>query len=105
MQGLRHPMNENGSISLLTFELYLSGCMSLKEKRSIIQPILARLHKEFNISISEIAYQDRWEMARLGCVVVSNDGRYNQKILAEVLNYLSAHFLKVEVIQSQIESR
>jgi len=98
-------MNENGSISYLTLDLILSGCRSLKEKRSILSPMISRLRKEFNVSVAEIGFQDKWDQARLGCGVVSNDGKYNQKVLAEILNYVTAHFLDVEVDEFHIESR
>ncbi len=98
-------MNENGSVSLLTLELDLAGCKSLKEKRGILQPLISRLHRQFNISISEIGFQDKWDRSLLACAVVSNDGRYNQELLAAVVNYISAHFLTVEVVGYRIESR
>lgn len=98
-------MNENGSLSLLTLELEIPGCKSLKEKRSILQPFIAHLRKAFNVSVSEIAHQDSWDRAGLGLAIVSNDGRYNQKVLAEILNFISEHFVNVNVVQSNIESR
>ncbi len=98
-------MNENGSLSLLTLELEIPGCKSLKEKRSILQPLIAHLRKLFNVSVSEIAHQDSWDRAGLGLTIVSNDGRYNQKVLAEILNFISEHFVNVNVVQSNIESR
>ena len=98
-------MNENGSVSLLTLQLDIPGCKSLKEKRSILQPLIAHLRKAFNVSVSEIAHQDSWDQAGLGVAIVSNDGRYNQKVLAEILNVISEHFVNVTVVQSKIESR
>jgi uncharacterized protein YlxP (DUF503 family) len=98
-------MNENGSISFLTLELEIPGCKSLKEKRSILQPLIAHLRKAFNVSVSEIAHQDSWDQAGLGVVIVSNDGRYNQKVMAEILNIISSHYLNINVVQSKIESR
>ena len=98
-------MNENGSVSLLTIELDIPGCKSLKEKRGILQPLIAHLRKAFNVSVSEIAHQDSWDRVELGVAIVSNDGRYNQKVFAEILNIISEHFVNVTVVQSKIESR
>jgi uncharacterized protein len=46
------------TVGILTLTLYLPDCHSLKEKRRLIKPILARLHKEFNISVVEYGHQD-----------------------------------------------
>jgi uncharacterized protein len=52
-------------VSLLTLKLTLPGCGSLKQKRSLLSPILARLHKEFNLSVAEIGLQDFWKQPHL----------------------------------------
>jgi uncharacterized protein len=36
-------------IGQLTIYLHLPGCASLKEKRGRLKPLLARLHREFNL--------------------------------------------------------
>jgi uncharacterized protein YlxP (DUF503 family) len=40
------------SIGILTLEIQLPGCKSLKEKRSRLKPLIARLHREFNVSVA-----------------------------------------------------
>ncbi len=46
------------SIATLTIHLHLPICSSLKEKRGRIKPLIARLHREFNISVAEMDLQD-----------------------------------------------
>jgi uncharacterized protein YlxP (DUF503 family) len=58
------------AVGLLTLHFHLPGCASLKEKRSRIKPILARLHREFNVSAAELARQDAWQEAVLACALV-----------------------------------
>jgi Protein of unknown function (DUF503) len=55
------------SIGVLTLQLQLPGCKSLKEKRSRLKPLIARLHREFNISVAEVSHQDIWDEATIGC--------------------------------------
>ncbi len=38
------------SLGLLTLNIQLPGCTSLKETRGRLKPLLARLHREFGIS-------------------------------------------------------
>lgn len=91
------------TISLLTLHFRLPGCTSLKEKRSKIKPILARLHREFNVSTAELGLQDVWQEAVLGCVTVSSDAVQNQRLLQGVLEYTEQHWPDLEVSDHRIE--
>ena len=91
------------SIGILTLHLLLPGCTSLKEKRSRIKPALARLHREFNVSVAEVDRMDMWQEAVFQCVMVSNDRDYTQKALQSVVDFLSGHFPDLEILNDQIE--
>lgn len=91
------------SIGLLTLHLFLPGCTSLKEKRSLIKPILARLHREFNISVAEVERQDMWQEAVLACAMVSNDHDYTQRALQAVKDFLPGHWPDLEILEFHIE--
>ncbi|HQL39974.1 MAG TPA: DUF503 domain-containing protein, partial [Anaerolineaceae bacterium] len=79
------------------------GCHSLKEKRSQLQPILARLHRDFNISAAETDLQDRWQESVIACAIISNDSSHNQRVLQQVLDSVEQTWLNVEVIDHCIE--
>jgi len=91
------------SIGLLTLHLRLPGCSSLKEKRSRLKPLLARLHREFNISAAEIDFLDAWHESLIACAVVSNDIRQNQRLLQHIIDWVVRDWPDVDVIAEQIE--
>lgn len=91
------------SIGLLTLHLQLPGCNSLKEKRSIIKPILARLHREFNVSAAEVDRHDAWREAVLACVLVSSDPTQTMRVLQQVLEYVEKNWPDAPVLDQQIE--
>jgi uncharacterized protein len=91
------------SLGLLTLEIELPGCSSLKEKRSRLKPLLARLHKEFNISTAEIGRLDAWQKAVLGCALLSNDPAYTQRALAEIPRWIERNWLDVSLIEDRLE--
>jgi uncharacterized protein YlxP (DUF503 family) len=91
------------SIGLLTLHLFLPGCTSLKEKRGRIQPILARLHKEFNISAAEIEQQDSWQHAVIACALVSNDHGYTQRVLNKVARFVELTWPDENVVNQKLE--
>jgi uncharacterized protein YlxP (DUF503 family) len=91
------------SIGLLTLHLFIPGCTSLKEKRSHIRPVLARLHREFNVSTAEVDLLDKWHEAVLACVLVSNDHDYTQRAMATVKNFFAGHWPDLEILDFHIE--
>ena len=60
-------------VGILTLHLHLPGCASLKEKRGRIKPLLARLHRQFNLSVAELGLQDKWQETIISCGMVGND--------------------------------
>lgn len=92
------------SIGLLTLLLELPGCSSLKEKRSQVKPLLARLHREFNVSAAEVDHLDRWQSTLIACVLVSNDARHNQQVLQQVVDFIETNFPNLPVQQQRIEN-
>ena len=78
-------------------------CASLKEKRSQLKPFLTRLQREFNVSVAELDYQDRWQEALIGCAYISNSGSHTQRSLQKVVSWIESHYPHLLIIQDQIE--
>lgn len=91
------------SIGVLTLHIKLPGCASLKEKRSRLKPLLARLHREFNISVAEIDYQDIWQDALLVCALVSNQNSHTQRSLQKIIRWLETQWPDVSLVDDHIE--
>ena len=68
-------------VGLMTWELHLNGCRSLKDKRRILKSLKDRLHSRFNVSVAETAHQDLWQRAELTCSVVATDRRHAESVL------------------------
>jgi uncharacterized protein YlxP (DUF503 family) len=84
-------------------EIQLPGCGSLKEKRSRLKPLLARLHREFNVSAAEIGKNDAWQETILACALVSNDSAYTQRALQQVARWVETHWPDVTLAGEHIE--
>jgi hypothetical protein len=91
------------TIGLLSLRLEIPGCMSLKEKRSRLKPLLIRLHREFNVSIAEIGCLDTWQEAFVGCVMVSNNTAFTQRALEQVVGWVENSWPDLQIIDHQIE--
>ena len=90
-------------VGLLTLYLELPGCASLKEKRSRLKPLLARLHREFNISVAELERQDAWRETVIACALVSNDVGHTQRSLQVVVDWVEKNWPDASLIDNYLE--
>jgi len=90
-------------IGVLTLTLSLPGCRSLKEKRSRLKPLLARLHKEFNVSTAEVEANDVWGTAVVACALVSTASGHAQRRLAKVEAWVEGYWGDVTIVDAQVE--
>jgi uncharacterized protein len=73
------------ALGLLTFEVQLSYTHSLKEKRAVLQSLLNRLRRRFNVAVAEMDHQDVWQRALVGVVSISSSESLLESALREVL--------------------
>ncbi len=90
-------------VGLLTIHLSFPGCSSLKEKRSRLKPVLARLHREFNVAVAEMDLQDHWREAVIACAMVSSDAVLLQKMSAQVISYIETTWPDENIQNSSLE--
>ena len=91
------------AIGVLILQVQLPGCKSLKEKRGRIKPLLARLHREFNLSVAELDRQDIWDEASIGCVMISNQHKFTESSLQSVISWVNKNWPDVTLIDDHIE--
>lgn len=80
-------------IGIVTWELHLNGCRSLKEKRRVLKSLKDRLHDRFNVSVAETNHQDRWQRAELSCCVIANERRHAESVLTSADEFVSRDHL------------
>ncbi len=90
------------NVVALTLELHLPGCASLKEKRGRLKPLLAALHRQFNVSAAEIDRQDAHRAAVIACVVVSNSNRHGEQLLAGIPSWLEQLRPDLQIVDQQV---
>ena len=76
---------------------------SLKGKRQVVKPIVARIRNKFNVSVAEVDNLDRWQLATLGICCVSNDSRYTNEVLSRVVTFVINSRFEVEILDYEIE--
>lgn len=69
-------------VGSLELDLLLGDVHSLKEKRSLVRPLVAELRRRFEVAVAEVDHLDLHRRAGIGVAVVSAD----QAHLTEVLD-------------------
>ena len=89
-------------IGICTLHLRLLESRSLKEKRRVIKSIKDIIRNKFNVSIAEIERLDQWQWATLGVACVSNDAKFTNSILSNIVDFINGAHM-VELVDYEIE--
>lgn len=89
-------------VGILKFALVISDAQSLKEKRKVVKSIIVRIKNKFNVSIAEVGYNEKWQIAELGICVAGNDRRFINSTIDHILSYLDSMYAG-EIIKPNIE--
>jgi uncharacterized protein len=68
-------------VGTLYVDLLLGDVHSLKQKRSVIRPIVAELQRKYAVSVAEVAEQDLYRRTRIGLAAVSGDAGHLTDVL------------------------
>lgn len=65
----------------LALDLLLGDVRSLKQKRSVVRPVVAGLRRTFEVSAAEVGDQDLYRRALVGVSVVAADAGHCREVL------------------------
>lgn len=84
----------------LRLDLLLGDVHSLKEKRSVVRPVVAELRRRFEVSAAEVGHLDLHRRALVGVAVVSADGAHVREVL-DACERLVASRPELEVLSAR----
>jgi uncharacterized protein YlxP (DUF503 family) len=87
-------------VGVVRFELHVPSAHSLKEKRSVIKPIVEGAKRRFGVAAAEVAHQDAWQRADLGVAAVAASAGHVEEVLDEVERFVWSH-PEVEVLSAE----
>jgi uncharacterized protein len=70
-------------IGSLRLDLLLGDVRSLKQKRSVVRPVVAELRRRFDVAVAESGNLDLHRRAEVGVAVVAADSGHCAEVLAE----------------------
>ncbi|UHA59251.1 DUF503 family protein [Metabacillus litoralis] len=77
-------------IGYVDCECMIYDTQSLKEKRAVLQRVLSRIKQKYNVSISEIDFQDTWQRTKFGIVAITSSKVSTEKELNHVLSFIDS---------------
>jgi len=90
------------AIGLLTLELKLEHCHSLKDKRHWVRGLKDRLRHAHNVAVSEVADQDLWQSSII-CAITVSPSRQRAAQVLEAAEAASAAFLGPYLVSATID--
>jgi hypothetical protein len=92
-------------IGACTLHLYLPGITSLKEKRSVLKPLLHQLRRQFEIAAAEIDHHDVWQTSDIALVAVATEAGYVYAVLEKAVHWVEDHCSQIQVVDWEMELR
>ena len=77
-----------GTVAL---DLLLGDIHSLKEKRSVVRPIVAELRRTFKCAAAEAGHLDLHRRALIGVAVVAAQAAHCQEVLDDAIRLVEGH--------------
>lgn len=89
-------------IGALQLKLHFPVPQSLKEKRFILQSLLARFRQRFNAGIAELEGMDLWQTSVLATVCVGRERRKVEQLMEEMVHFFDQE-KEAQVLDQQRE--
>ncbi|NMN99756.1 DUF503 domain-containing protein [Gordonia sp. TBRC 11910] len=83
-------------IGWIEFDVLLGDVHSLKEKRSVIRPVIAEIKRKYSVSAAEVGNHDLHRRAGIGAGVVGPDQRHVADVL-DSIEHLVARRPEIEI--------
>jgi uncharacterized protein YlxP (DUF503 family) len=90
-------------VGLCTIRLSLPAARSLKDKRGVLKSMLARVRREFNVSVAEVGENDLWHSATVAVACVSTDPGYAHGLLTRVVQTMDQGHWELELLDYEME--
>lgn len=78
-------------VGSLALDVLLGDVHSLKEKRSVVRPVLAELRRKYDISAAEVGHVDLHRRTLLGVAVTAGDAAHCQQVLDACERLVTGH--------------
>ena len=90
-------------IGVAVVRIHIPQSRSLKDKRSVVKPLLARVQQQLQIAAAEVEELDKLQLGVLGFACVSNDPAHADRMLAKAVSLVGARLDGAELLDYETE--
>lgn len=76
------------TIGILRLVLFIHNSNSLKDKRMVLHSLKAKIRNHFNVAVTQIDDEDKWQKTTLAVVGVERDRKNMNSILSAIINFI-----------------
>lgn len=84
-------------------DLEMPWARSLKEKRSLVLPLVERLRSRFPVSVARVAGLDRHDRERIAIAAVGSDAAVLHGLMSRVTGFLEGGEVGARVVRLEVE--
>ena len=89
-------------IALLHIEIMIPGARSLKHKRHILKPLKLKIRDNFNASVIESDYKDKWQRAVLSIALLRESRGILDSVVERCIGFVT-NSPEIEIIDWEVE--
>ena len=89
-------------VAILRVVLFISNSNSLKTKRMVLHSLKTRLRNKFNIAISEVGDEDKWQKSTLAIASVQKERRNTDRQFSHIINFIE-NFHQASIVDYEME--
>lgn len=89
-------------VGVCRLSLHFPDSGSLKSKRHGLRKLIDRVRAKFNVAVAEVDDQDTWQRSTVGLVVVGNETRHVESMLAHIVSFVDS-LCVAELLDRQTE--
>lgn len=90
-------------VGVLTFTVETPGARSLKEKRSLVKPLVERLRARYPVSVARLDGLDLLGEETVGAVTLSADAAVCRSVLERALAFAEGQGMRVRAPRVEVE--
>lgn len=87
---------------LVDIDLHIPAARGLKDKRSVIRRLQARLREDLDVSVAEIAHQDKWQRCGLGVAIAAGNETVGRTVVQDVERII-ARAVEIQVLDIHVQ--
>lgn len=90
------------TVGILQLVIFIEDSNSLKDKRRLLHSFKARLRNNFNVAVTQVGEDDKWQKSSLAIVGVEKNRNTINSTLSKVVNFIE-EFNGIELIDYEME--